>query len=387
MLGDRYELIGDPMGGGQAFVYAGWDRRLGTKVAVKFPRYAIAEEERQAILARLEREKTALSKVRHNNLARLLDAGVGTPPGGHGDSPYFVLGFLEGENLRTELNKVKRLDPDTAASALSQVLDALGALHAQGIWHRDVKPSNVMDDGHGKFTLIDLGIAKIFGESALTNTGHTIGTSGYAAPEQLRGEDDLDGRADVYAAGCLMFHMLTGRAPFDEGNPVNSYQQRMTPPPAPSRLVADPGVARYDELVGRAMAFDPEDRFGTVGEMRQALAEALGSSLASDQTMELAGATREIPGAAGFPPSDPVAYPTEQLEAIDGVPEEHRRLAREARRLAKGAAHRPRRVFEESIQEVADALTRKAVRSGVWLGVACGVLGGVIVLAALVAAL
>ncbi len=380
VLGDRYELFGDPMGGGQALVYVGRDRRLGTKVAVKFPRFAVAEEERPGMLARLDRERIALAKVRHNNLAMLLDAGVGVPPGGHEESPYFVLGFLEGENLRTELRRVGRLDADTAARALFQVLDALGALHAQGIWHRDVKPSNVMDDGRGKFTLIDLGIAKVLGESILTNTGHTMGTSGYAAPEQLRGEGDLDGRADIFAAGCLMFHMLTGRAPFDESNPVVSYQQRMAPAPGPSLLADDPGVARFDELVGRAMAFDPDDRFDTVADMQEALVRASEPAPTTDRT-------RVIPNDRRFPDGEPVEYRTAQLELVDGVPEEHRRLAREARRLAKGAAHRPRRVFEESIQAVADGITRKAVRTGVWLGVACGVLGGVIVLAALVAAL
>ena len=159
------------------------------------------------------------------------------------------------------------LEPERATAIIAQVAAALDAAHADGLLHLDVKPANVLvADGPGEHVyLSDFGLVKRVGTGAhLTRTGQLLGTIDYIAPEQIRGEE-ADGRADIYSLGCVLFHALTGRVPFETDDEIAKvYAHLSEPAPRPSDFVSKlPGA--FDDVVGRAMAKEPADRFQSAG--------------------------------------------------------------------------------------------------------------------------
>jgi serine/threonine-protein kinase len=164
-----------------------------------------------------------------------------------------------------------------------QVCAALEAVHRAGVVHRDVSPGNVLVRPDGRVVLTDFGIARVVGGSAITATGLVVGTPAYMSPEQVRG-DPVDGRTDLYSAGCCLYAMLTGRPPFDEDGAVETAHRHLSePPPPPSDL--RPGIpGPLERVVLTALAKDPRDRYPDAGAMRRAL---------------LAGAAAPGPGGTG----------------------------------------------------------------------------------------
>jgi len=227
---------------------------LGRRFVLKalLPEHAARED----LEARMRQEWRTLARLRHPGIVEVTDAGV-TDDG----APYFVMELLTGETLRARLRREGRLDSGEAIAIAVEVLEALAAAHDLGVVHRDVKPANVFLIGPRRIKLLDFGIAKVAGGSqTVTARGVTLGTPRYLSPEQVRG-DPVDGRADLYAVGLLLFEMLTGRGPFDEDRDPNALLLAHLTREAPGLDAflpeADP---RLVELVARLLAKDPSAR-------------------------------------------------------------------------------------------------------------------------------
>ncbi len=248
--------------GGMAVVYKA-RQTDGQVVALKvlFPPPGAGAE----IRARFEREAHTAARLHHPAIVRVLDAGQA------GDQAYLAMRFVEGQTLANRLAQAAPLDEATAADIAWQIADALYYAHSQGVVHRDVKPSNILLTATGQVLLTDFGVAQALDTPALTRTGHTVGTPAYMAPEQASGDQPVDGRADLYALGVVLYQMVTGRTPFQGSTPQVLHAHVYKPPPAPSTVA--PVSPAMEAVIMRALAKDVSQRFQTGAAMAQALAE------------------------------------------------------------------------------------------------------------------
>jgi len=187
---------------------------------------------------------------------------------------YLVMSYIEGGSLEDLIKKRGRLPLEQVSKISSGILDALDFAHSRGVIHRDVKPSNILLRPNGHPFLVDFGIALVLGTPRMTQFGANIGTLEYMSPEQIRA-DEIDHRTDVYSFGCVVYEMLTGSPPFgsvDEGKTdfdVMNGHMNATPP---SLIQLNPEIdENIDSVVSRAMAKDPNARFGGCKEMAEAL--------------------------------------------------------------------------------------------------------------------
>ena len=240
-------------------------------VAIKLLHPALAPMAK--MMVRFEREVELLKRIRHPNIVEIHE--VGTLPDG---TPFFVMEYLSGMTLDTLLLQRGRLSPDETLEVLEPVCAALGAAHAAGIVHRDVKASNVMVSGApGTVKLLDFGIAKLIepGPSeGLTSVNRQIGTPTIMAPEQLLCAP-VDARTDVYALGALLYRLLTGRLPFESAWPSELVRKHLEePPPRPSERV--PLSRELDAVVLKCLEKRPERRYESVHALVRALRHAVG---------------------------------------------------------------------------------------------------------------
>ena len=259
--------------GGMGVVYIGIDLRLGRRAAIKqlLPELSGNRE----IVERFFNEAKAAANINHPGIVEIYDVGW------HSDgTAYFAMKWLDGDSLARRLRQTGPMPVQLAATIARQVASALAAAHAAGIVHRDLKPDNIVlvrDDEvtiGERATVLDFGIAKLFGEqpaSQRTRTGSLLGTPAYMSPEQCRGAGEVDQRTDVYAVGCILFEMLTGRPPHvgaGAGEVLGMHQFVETPRPSEFRK----DIPRpLEALVMRALAKRPEERFQHMTEVTQAL--------------------------------------------------------------------------------------------------------------------
>jgi serine/threonine-protein kinase len=260
--------------GGMAVVYLAEHLRLGRRVALKVLDPAMAEDE--AFRERFIRESRIAAGLDHPNVVTVYDAGESD------GVLYLSMRYVEGTDLERLLRAETRLDPPRAVSIVSQCAAALDAAHAEGLVHRDVKPANILLSSEGRMPgdrvyLSDFGVTKrLHSGAGLTRTGQFVGTVDYVAPEQIRGED-VDGRADVYSLGCVLFRCVTGGVPFPRATEVGTiYAHLEDAPPSVSELV--PVLAEVGDVVARAMAKSRVDRFATCHELAVAAGRAIGTS-------------------------------------------------------------------------------------------------------------
>jgi serine/threonine-protein kinase len=269
-LGGRYHIDALLGTGGMGAVYEATQVQLDRRVAVKVLLRSVAG--RAAALARFQREALAIARLRHPNIVALYDFGVDTEAGA-----FFVMERLGGASLREELERRGRFEVAPAVDVAMQMLSAIQAAHDAGIVHRDLKPANVFlepgADGPA-VKVLDFGIAKLQEDDQdLTETGTSIGTPAYMSPEQCEG-GRVDGRADVYSAGAILYEMLAGRQLFKAVPPLALMFKQVNAAPDPLEEVA-PWVPRpLAAVVMRMLAKRPEDRFSTAAECAAALAEA-----------------------------------------------------------------------------------------------------------------
>jgi tRNA A-37 threonylcarbamoyl transferase component Bud32 len=270
--GTRYVVV-RPIGqGGMGEIYEGEHAELGRRVALKVLHRH--HRDRADLAARLREEARILGRLRHPNLVEVFDLGVTS-----GGVPWFAMPLLRGRDLRDEILRRGPLPPLEAAALAAQALDGLAAAHAAGFVHRDVKLENLFLEEDGTLKVLDFGVAKIIdaGGEGRTDPGGSPGTPRSMAPEQCSG-GAVDGRADVYAMGLVLYELCAGRGPFDDvrGNDHGlRFAHCERRPPAPSTLSPRPLPPALDALILRALAKSPADRFQTATEMAAAVRRLL----------------------------------------------------------------------------------------------------------------
>ena len=223
---------------------------------------------------RFTREARAVAAVDHPHIIPVYDAGEA------GGVLFIAMRFVAGDDLRVIVEREGGLRPHRAAAVISPVASALDAAHGAGLVHRDVKPANILvDAAPGRpphVYLSDFGLARgMMSASGLTQAGQFLGTPDYSSPEQISGRD-VDGRADQYALGCVAYALLTGSVPFRREVPMAVlYAHLSAPPPRVTAVRPDLDEA-VDQVHRRAMAKEPDDRYGSCGDFADALREALG---------------------------------------------------------------------------------------------------------------
>jgi len=295
LLGGRYRLDRELGRGGMGEVWAAVDEQGGRRVAVKLLLEASGVFDVDGY-RRFEREAQTVRALSHPNIVTCwaFEAPANEPA-------FMVMELLEGESLRDRISR-ERLDVPAAVAVMLQVTSALEAVHAVGIVHRDVKPANVFCCANGVVKVLDFGVLKLVDESgsSFSRSGLLVGTPGYMAPEQIRGEL-VTPRTDVYACGVCLFEMLTGVLPFD-GRGASLLARVRDGTPRRADALARHVPRSLADVVDRALAPDPRDRHGSMAELTAALAGA-----------EVAPRTMRLPGAPPLPLS---ASPTEPAPTV-----------------------------------------------------------------------
>ncbi len=299
-LADRYRLRRELGAGGMATVYLADDLKHRRQVAIKVLRPELGV----ALGAdRFVREITTTANLRHPNILPLYDSGE------RGGFLFYVMPYVEGESLRSRMDREKQVPMDEALRIADEVADALHYAHGRGVVHRDIKPENILLED-GRAVVADFGIAHAVNASGdkLTMTGLALGTPHYMSPEQASGEP-VDARTDVYALGCMLYERLAGTPPFTGPNAMAIMARHMTDP-VPRLTTVRPAVApNVTAAIERALAKAPADRFSTVAEWREALRDATSTTSAVS-----AG------GAPLFkPPPEPATALLGRQDAIDAA--------------------------------------------------------------------
>jgi beta-lactam-binding protein with PASTA domain/predicted Ser/Thr protein kinase len=264
LLDGRYRVESLIATGGMATVYLGTDTRLDRTVALKIMHAELANDE--DFVRRFVGEARSVARLSHSNVVGVYDQGA------DGRTLYLAMEYVPGRTLRDLLNERGSLDPREALDIMEGVLGGLGAAHAAGLAHRDVKPENVLLTSEHAVKVADFGLARMLAGTSHTKTGMLIGTAAYLAPEQVsRGV--ADARTDVYAAGIMLFEMLTGQQPHTADTPLAvAYKHVNEAVPVPSQLVSGIPPA-LDDLVLRATSRDPDLRPADGGQFMRGLNE------------------------------------------------------------------------------------------------------------------
>ncbi|MET8622330.1 protein kinase [Kitasatospora sp. NPDC004669] len=263
-----------------AEVFAAEDVRLGRTVAVKLLRGELAQDDVARL--RFTREAHAVAALNHHSIVSVYDTGEEYV--GDESTPYIVMELVEGRTVRELLVDEEAPPVDQALIIIAGVLEALAYSHRNGIVHRDIKPANVIITNSGAVKVMDFGIARALtgGATTMTQTGMVMGTPQYLSPEQALGKP-VDHRSDLYAAGCMLYELLTLRPPFTGDTPLSVVYQHVQDPPVPPSQANSRVPVGLDPLVLRSLAKNPDDRFQDADEFRAHVQHAL----------------REMHGAAG----------------------------------------------------------------------------------------
>ncbi len=249
------ELLG---AGGMGAVYKARQRTLDRIVALKIlPAQTTAGS---SFIERFNREARALAKLNHPNIVAVYEFGQ------MNGLPFFIMEFVDGLNLR-QLERAGKLSPAEAIRIVPQICEALQFAHDEGIVHRDIKPENILLDKKGRVKIADFGIAKILGRQrdvTITETGGTVGTPHYMAPEQMEKPATVDHRADIFSLGVVFYEMLTGELPLGK-----------FAPPSSRKVQVD---VRLDDVVLRALEKDPELRYQKASHVKTAVDTIVGSA-------------------------------------------------------------------------------------------------------------
>jgi serine/threonine-protein kinase len=285
-LGGSYTIERELTGGGMALVFVGQDHDLDRQVVIKI----LPPELAASVSAeRFRREILTVARLQHPHIVPILKSGEVD------GLPYFVMPFVDGESIDIRLRRSGTMGVRETVAIMKDVARALAFAHERGVVHRDIKPGNVLL-ASGSATVTDFGVAKALssarrsGEKAgngLTNTGMSLGTILYMAPEQAAGDPNIDGRADIYSLGITAYEMLAGTAPFASLGPREMLTARLTlPPPALSTVRKDVPTG-LERLIAKCLAIDPADRPQTATALVEALEdpETLSGSFKSAPTL------------------------------------------------------------------------------------------------------
>ena len=264
----QYHLIKRLSQGGMGVVFTAKHLKKGFKVALKVLRTDMIDEEN---IARFKQEAWAISAFDHKNIVKVRDLAK------HGGMYYIAMDYIDGEDLLAVGFK-KTITYWQVMEAIDKLADVLRLVHARNIWHRDIKPQNVLMDRQGEIKLIDFGIATVEREqddATKTAEGLIMGTPAFLSPEQAaRGKmGAIDGRADLYSLGAVMYYILTGRRPFTGRSALEILKKNMNDPPPHPHTVDEMAPNGLVEICLRLMQKQPRDRYQTAEELQQALAQ------------------------------------------------------------------------------------------------------------------
>lgn len=292
-LGDRYEIVRRLGTGGMGTVYLGRDVALDRLVALKLP--IVAQWRAPEFIARFRREALAIAKLDHPNICSILDVGQVE------DQPYLTMKYIEGESLHARLKASDRpLSVERVVRLVRSIATTMQFAHERGVIHRDLKPSNIMIEGRGAPIVMDFGLALRIDtpDSHLTQEGQLMGTPAFMPPEQFLGELRAIGpHSDIYSLGVILYQLLTGELPYP-GPPLSVFQRLIAAddPPRPSAVRSEIEPA-LDAICMTAMAKRAEDRFATMGDFAEALANYLSGQIVATSRPASAGLSE------GGPPS------------------------------------------------------------------------------------
>ncbi|UVO14477.1 protein kinase [Mycobacterium sp. SVM_VP21] len=266
LLDGRYRVGTRIATGGTSTVYRGLDERLDRPVAIKVMDLRYAGD--QQFLTRFQLEARAVARLKDPGLVAVYDQGFGTPhdPG----QPFLVMELVEGGTLRELLNERGPMPPHAVAAVLRPVLGALGIAHRAGLVHRDVKPENILISDDGDVKVVDFGLVRAIAAAGITSTNVILGTAAYLSPEQVR-DGNAGPASDVYGVGVLTYELLTGHTPFSGDSSLTvAYQRLDHDVPLPSSAI-DGVPGEFDDLVARATAREPAERYADGLEMAHAV--------------------------------------------------------------------------------------------------------------------
>ncbi len=292
----RYEIVAELGRGAMGVVYKARDPQIDRLVAVKtVSMWRQEQEEETEFRLRFLNEAQAAGRLHHAGIVSIFD--VGENP--ENKDPYIVLEYVSGESLSRIMAREKKLPLARALQLAEEIAQALDYAHAQGVVHRDIKPGNILvtEDGHAK--IADFGIAKL-NLAHFTLPGRVMGTPAYMAPEQLSGEG-VDGRSDLFSLGVILYAMVTGHSPF-QGNSATTVCFKVANREPVAASAFDLAVPpELDEVISRAMAKDPEQRYQTGGEFADEIRELqqvfeAGSTTTSLQAVIATGTRSTVTG-------------------------------------------------------------------------------------------
>ena len=303
----KYQLIERLGRGGMADVYKGYQPGLDRYIAVKVLHPHLSED--PDFITRFRREAKSVAELRHPYIVQVFDFDI------QGENYYMVMEYVEGgktlKQLLQELAaKGERLPIDRTLDIVASLADALAYAHGLGMVHRDIKPANVLLPGLDRPVLSDFGIARLLGETGLTGSGVMIGTPAYMSPEQGRGERG-DARSDVYALGIVLYEMLTGRPPYDADTPYAVILKHINDPLLPPRAVIGALPESVERIVLRCLAKNPEDRFASMGALRDSLRSA---------KTAVAGRIEKVTLSVAAPPTESIKVGAPPPEAAKPAP-------------------------------------------------------------------
>ncbi len=252
-----YQLIAPIGQGSMGMVYRARQVSMDRVVALKILLKQLAAN--KEFIERFHREARIAAKLGHNNVVQAIDSGEF---GGH---HYFVMEYVDGTNIKQELDKGKVYEEHDALEIILQVAEAMDHAHQKGLIHRDIKPENVMLTKQGVAKLADLGLARLTADEAWAQSekGIAIGTPYYISPEQIRGAVDVDIRSDIYSLGATLYHMVTGRVPFAGKNATEVMQKHLKMQLVPPDHVNTKLSGGLGQVVETMMAKDRQVRYAT----------------------------------------------------------------------------------------------------------------------------
>ncbi len=309
---DRYRLDSRIATGGMGEVWRATDTRLGRTVAVKLLKDEYADD--PTFRTRFTSEAQHAAALHHPGVAAVYDYGSGAE--GDDARPYLVMELVDGEPLSTLLADRRPMDAEVVRDLMAQAADAIGAAHAAGIVHRDVKPGNLMITPDRRVKITDFGIARAAEGMALTQTGQVMGTPQYLSPEQAQGGTATPA-SDVYSLGVVAFECLAARRPFVGDTPVLTALAHLRdpipdlPPDVPSDLAA---------VVRRSLAKDPAERYADASELAAAFRDPATAVLAATAVAPAAApATQVMTSSAPLPPAAPPPSPQKKRRDLPWV--------------------------------------------------------------------
>lgn len=289
-ISGRYKVLEMIGGGGMSNVYLAHDMILDRDVAIKVLRYDFSNED--DLHRRFQREALSATSLTHPNIVNIFDVGE------DGDLHYLVMEFVEGKTLKQYITDSAPLPPSEAVDIMKQLTSAIAHAHQNQIIHRDIKPQNILMDGTHHVKITDFGIAMALSATSFTQTNSVLGTVHYLSPEQARGGTATK-KSDVYALGIVLYELLTGKLPFS-GESAVSIALKHLQTDTPSVRATNPNIPQsLENVVMKATAKDPRNRYQTVEQMQRDLQNVLSEERANEKVFVVAldddGATKAMP--------------------------------------------------------------------------------------------